>query len=258
MTNSSPHALLWHTLGQAPKSLWELVQLYPSVTPLRTAVCFYFFFFLSVPHSSPHICFARVSKVRAVSYPSLEVTAVRKCSAPRQSTVDRLWLPRETHSPHNNELLRLPEDTTPVRRIEIKRQVREVRRTSEEEVGGGGGGVGGAAAVRGEADTGGNEFSIRRTWELGAHWDAWEDSSAASKCSVKAPLMAIKLQFKAGLLAAQHARRRPHARTASHRWPCSESTMGDWAEKMSHCKQAACFSTSVNIRRKAVRNSGCF
>lgn len=141
MTNSSPHALLWHTLGQAPKSLWELVQLYPSVTPLRTAVCFYFFFFLSVPHSSPHICFARVSKVRAVSYPSLEVTAVRKCSAPRQSTVDRLWLPRETHSPHNNELLRLPEDTTPVRRIEIKRQVREVRRTSEEEVGGGGGGV---------------------------------------------------------------------------------------------------------------------
>lgn len=89
---------------------------------------------------------------------------MRKCSVPRQSTVDWLWLPRETHSPHNNELLRLPEDTAPVRRIEIKRQVREVRRTSaqeeewgeeeeEEEAG---------VAVRREANAGGNEFSIRQ------------------------------------------------------------------------------------------------
>lgn len=147
MTNSSVHALLWYTLGKVPKSLWELVQLYPSVTPLRTAVCKEMLFasssFWSVSPAIPRICFARVSKVRAVSYPSSEVTAVQKCSAPRQSTVDWLWLPRETHSPHNNELLRLPEDTAPVRRIEIKRQVREVRRTSEEdeeEEGEGGGG----------------------------------------------------------------------------------------------------------------------
>lgn len=32
--------------------------------------------------------------------------------------------PAREHTPHNNELLRLPEDTMPVQRIEIKRQVR--------------------------------------------------------------------------------------------------------------------------------------
>lgn len=156
MTNSSVHALLWHTLSKVPKSPWELVQLYPSVTPPRTSVCkemLLLFFFLSVPPAIPHICFARVSKVRAVSYPSSEVTAVWKCGAPRQSAVDWLWLPRETHSPHNNELLRLPEDTVPAWRIEIKRQVREVR-WRRRAVGGGG-----------EANTGGNEFSIRQMWD---------------------------------------------------------------------------------------------
>lgn len=37
------------------------------------------------------------------------------------------WLamaPAREHTPHNNELLRLPEDTMAVQRIEIKRQVR--------------------------------------------------------------------------------------------------------------------------------------
>lgn len=47
------------------------------------------------------------------------------------------WLataPLREHSPHNNELLRLPEDTMPVQRIEIKRQVRLGRIDEEREV----------------------------------------------------------------------------------------------------------------------------
>lgn len=117
--------------------------------------CFFFFFYLSLPQFPVFVSLAS-QKVRAVSYPSSEVTAVWKCGAPRQSAVDWLWLPRETHSPHNNELLRLPEDTASAWRIEIKRQVREVRRRRRRAVAGGRGG---------EANTGGNEFSIRQMWD---------------------------------------------------------------------------------------------
>lgn len=41
--------------------------------------------------------------------------------------------PGREHSPHNNELLRLPEDTVPVQRIEIKRQVRRGGGGADEE-----------------------------------------------------------------------------------------------------------------------------
>lgn len=69
MTNSSVHALLWHTLSKVPKSPWELVQLYPSVTPPRTSVCKemllpFFFFFICPSRNSPYLFRSRLKSTR--------------------------------------------------------------------------------------------------------------------------------------------------------------------------------------------------
>lgn len=80
------------------------------------------------------------------------------------------WLamaPMREHSPHNNELLRLPEDTMLVQRIEIKRQVR----CGENRWGQGGG-------------KGGYEFNIEQLWDI-LHWLQWDlqHSNAEWKCT---------------------------------------------------------------------------
>lgn len=86
--------------------------------------------------------------------------------------------PMREHSPHNNELLRLPEDTMPVQRIEIKRQVR----CGEDRWGKGG--------RKGR-------LWIYREQMWGILCPEWiKRSSIGSKCWIKVHMMGIKLQLK--------------------------------------------------------------
>lgn len=135
---------LVHTL-QGLKSPRELIQLYLSITPPRTTICKEMF--LSVLSQFPLFVSARLKRTGCF------LSLIRSDSGVKTHRTEAIhcWLamaPMRAHSPHNNELLRVPEDTAPVRRTEIKRQVR-----SEED-------------GWGRGENGGNEFNIQQMWDI--------------------------------------------------------------------------------------------
>lgn len=118
-----------------------------------------------------------VSKEHSVSYPSSQLTDKVKMHL---TEAIHSWLamaPMREHSPHNNELLRLPEDTMPVQRIEIKRQA-----------------ICGKARWGKGGGKGGYEFNIEQMWDI-LHPE-WMKRSIAYKCWIKAHMMGIKPQLK--------------------------------------------------------------
>lgn len=170
MTNSSVHTLLRYTFSKVLHHLgnWYNSFLNSSLNNYKLRNVFI------CPFTIPLFVSARLKRTHCF------LSLIRTDSNVKMHLTEAIhsWLamaPRREHSPHNNELLRLPEDTMPVQRIEIKRQVR-----CEED-------------GWGKRGSGGFEFNIQETY---CSPECMKRSSVASKCWIKVPIMGIKLQLK--------------------------------------------------------------